>query len=249
MKAVDESIDVREVLSLAKEKLEHPGAGVEFRLRSVVAEAGELQITFWWERNPTIFGVNLATPSSSRDPIWTRWDPGSIDEWVEYAVRVTLMEELLTGLTWRALRSTSEGVTWLDLKENPATAAFHIRDVEPGDSDTRRLQAAGFEAARPQSVREEGRLLLWRYAISTDQSGHILGAISVESGDPPAVCSFDVASGVTHEVTRALLMDAVYAVEDLGWSTVVAHHGPEWLTSWGFAADDAGVLVLDSSSS
>lgn len=248
MTTVDEPIDVREVLSLATEKLERPWSGADFRLRSVIADAGELWITFWWERNPTLFGVKVALPQCTSDEVWTRWAPGSVDEWVEYAVRVTLEEELLTGLTRRAHRSHGDGVTWLDLEDRSPVPAFRIYDVEHGCSDTRALQSAGIETAEPASAKAAGRLLVWRYAVSTDTSGRILGAISVDSGDPPAVCRFDVAPGGTPEATRALLQDAVHAVADLGWLTVVAPHGPGWLTSWGFVANSAGVLTLDLAS-
>lgn len=245
---MDEPVDLCAVLTLTTEKLERPWFGTGFRLRSVVMEAGELHITFWWERNPTPFGVKLAVPQRTSDEAWTRWAPGSVDEWVEYAVRVTLVEELETGLTRRAGRTCSEGVTWLELDDRPGVSVIHVSNVVGGDVDTRTLQARGLDTTGPTGAWNAGRLLLWRYAFSGNLSSDPLGAISIESGDPPTVCTMDVVTGVTPEVTRTLLSNAMYVLQDMGWLTVAAPHGPQWLTSWGFVADSAGVLTLDVSS-
>lgn len=245
---MDEPVDSREVLALATEKLERPWGGAGFRLRSVALEADELHITFGWERNPTRFGVKLAVPERTSDEVWTRWAPESVDEWVEYAVRVTLVEELETGLTRRARRTCSGGVTWLELDDRQGVPVIHIGDVMGGDVDMGTLQARGLDTSGPTGAWNAGRLLLWCYAFSGTLSSEPLGAISIESGDPPSVCTVEVVTGVTPEVTRTLLSHALYALQDAGWLTAVAPHGPQWLASWGFVADRAGVLALDLSS-
>lgn len=245
---MDEPVDSREVVALATEKLERPWGGAGFRLKSVAVEADELHITFGWERNPTLFGVKLAVPARTSDEVWTRWAPGSVDEWVEYAVRVTFVEELETGLTRRARRRCSEGVTWLELDDRPGVPVIRVGNVVGGDVDIRTLQARGLDTTGPTGAWNAGRLLLWCYAFSGTLSSDPLGAISIESGDPSSVCTMEVVTGVTPEVTRTLLSNAMYALQDMGWMTVVAPHGPQWLTSWGFVADSAGVLTLDLSS-
>ncbi|MFE7509340.1 hypothetical protein [Promicromonospora sp. NPDC057488] len=61
------------------------------------------------------FGARVPIPRDADDPLWTTWDPATVEEWVMYAVVQAIAEEYLTGGARRGTRDPADGVTWLVL--------------------------------------------------------------------------------------------------------------------------------------
>lgn len=247
-------IDVRPVAALATRMLNRPQTGPAYRLDAVVLDGAELLVTFWWERNPLLFGVRFALPRRTTDEVWTRWDPASLDEWVEYAIWVTFIEEVQTGLTRRARRVHADGVVWLDLDEPSGVPACRVWDVDHDPATVQALRRTGLDVDRSLAAREVGELLVWRWAEPVGGPGASVGApaaafghLSVTAAERPAVCDLQMSPGVPDDVTATLLRDVVYWLADGGFPVLTAPDGPTWLTSWGFVRDGSGLLTVDSS--
>jgi hypothetical protein len=57
----------------------------------------------------------MRTPSDTHHPVRAVWDPFTTDEWAEWAVRQTIVEQVLTGLTSRTSPVLADGVAWYPL--------------------------------------------------------------------------------------------------------------------------------------
>lgn len=90
-----------------------PVGGDRLELLSAGITGCSLELVFRWNDNPDLLGMRFEIPDTTEHPAWTRWAPQMVEEWVQYAVRVTLIEEMQTCLLHRACKEFDGRVLWL----------------------------------------------------------------------------------------------------------------------------------------
>lgn len=108
-------IDHQAILAAAWEVMERPVGGDQLQLMSIRVSGGYLEVVFRWNDYPTAIGYRVELPDTTAHPAWNRWAPQTVEEWVEYAVRVTLIEDMQTGLLQRGGHDFDGDVLWLNL--------------------------------------------------------------------------------------------------------------------------------------
>lgn len=112
---MSEAIDHQAILAAAWEVMERPVGGDQLQLMSIRIAGGFLEVVFRWNDYLTAIGYRVELPDTTTHQAWIRWAPQTVEEWVEYAVRVTLIEDMQTGLLQRGGHDFDGEVLWLDL--------------------------------------------------------------------------------------------------------------------------------------
>lgn len=108
-------IDPQEILRDARRLLQIPVGGDRLTLEEASIVGDLLAIVFRWNDFPELLGIRFTIPDTTGHPAWTMWAPYSVEEWVMYAIRVTLIEEMQTGLLQRGRHEFDGRVTWLHI--------------------------------------------------------------------------------------------------------------------------------------
>ncbi|EMY34062.1 hypothetical protein D477_011606 [Arthrobacter crystallopoietes BAB-32] len=109
-----EVIDQQAILAAAEDVMVRPVGGDALALISLRVAAGFLELVFRWNDYPQPLGYRVELPDTTDHPVWTRWAPQAVEEWVEYAVRFTLIEDMQTGLLQYGGRHFDGEVLWLE---------------------------------------------------------------------------------------------------------------------------------------
>jgi hypothetical protein len=86
------AVDPGEVLEAARRLMSLPVGGDTLVLASAALSGRYLELVFTWNDLPGLLGVRIEVPDTTAHPAWQRWEPQTVEEWVQYAIRVTLPE-------------------------------------------------------------------------------------------------------------------------------------------------------------
>ncbi len=109
-----EVIDQQATLAAAREAMVRPVGGDTLNLVALRVVAGYLEVVFRWNQCPEQLGYRVELPDTTDHPSWTKWAPGTVEEWVEYALRFSLIEDMQTGLLQYGRRHFDGSVVWLE---------------------------------------------------------------------------------------------------------------------------------------
>ncbi|GLB69067.1 hypothetical protein [Arthrobacter mangrovi] len=108
------AIDQEAILAAARDIMVRPVGGDTLNLISLRVVDGYLEVVFRWNERPEQFGYRVELPDTTDHPSWTKWAPQTVEEWVEYAVRFSLIEDMQTGLLPYGRRRFDGSVLWLE---------------------------------------------------------------------------------------------------------------------------------------
>lgn len=113
-----EPINQQSILAAAREIMKLPVGGDRLRIISIDVAGQNLELVYAWNDVPTSLGYRVELPDTTEHAAWKKWAPKTIEEWTMYAVRVTLIEDMQTGLLVWGKRHLERGVLWLEPGQN-----------------------------------------------------------------------------------------------------------------------------------
>jgi hypothetical protein len=109
-----EPIDQHSILATAREIMGLPVGGDRLQIFSIDIVGQDLELVYYWNDVPTRLGYRVELPDTTEHPAWKKWAPKTVEEWTMYAVRVTLIEDMQTGLLAWGNRKSERDVLWLE---------------------------------------------------------------------------------------------------------------------------------------
>lgn len=107
-------IDQQSILDTASRIMRLPVGGDSLRILSIEIVDRNLELVYHWNDIPTPLGYRVELPDTTEHPAWKKWGPKTVEEWTMYAVRVSLIEDMQTGLLVRGKTHMERGVLWLE---------------------------------------------------------------------------------------------------------------------------------------
>jgi hypothetical protein len=244
-----ESLDPNQLLDAARRAMSIPAEPDKLRIRSLELVNGQLELIFDWNDFPDPLGIRFEVPDTTDHRSWRTWAPATVDEWAQYAIQVTFLEEMQTGLLHRARRDFDGSIIWLARppeNEQPVCNFALVR--YPGDFEG--LEEAGLSTAAGLEALASGRTVIWTQAITWPPE-QPLGQLLI-TGDrgsrTAAVIDLDVLELVPRrqEVLSSLIEYGITAAAERGILRLTSTETRAELLAAGFISEAAGLSYLTS---
>jgi hypothetical protein len=244
-----ELLDPHQLLEAARRAMSIPAGPDKLRVRSLELINGRFELIFDWNDFPDPLGFRFEVPGTTDHPSWRNWAPATVDEWAQYAVHVAFLEEMQTGLLYRARRDFDGNVIWLAWQKEDKQQVCDCGPVRcPGDFE--RLHEARLSTAAGREALAAGRVTIWTQAM-TFPARNPLGQFLMigEPGSKTAnVIEIEISGDVPRrkEVLSSLIGYGITAAAERGILRITSGEACPELLAEGFIPDKAGLSYLTS---